>query len=235
MGIGDSLRSNLRGAVQLGAHLATGPLYSAERRTWGATPGEVEAHLAGDDLVPDPTWQSTRAVTCYATPDRVWPWIAQIGQGRGGMYSYQLLQEVGGAFERSEPVIRPDLQHLAVGDEVRLHPQLPPLRVAQVVPERTLVLAGVDDPSKAAATVPLASALHLDELLPLARMEWSWHLTDIGDGRTRLVERARYQQADDSIGARLAGGPYVLEPLAFVMGREMLLTIKSLAEGVERS
>lgn len=234
MGIGDSLRSNLRGALQVGAHLATGPLHSAERRTWGATEEEVRADLPGDALVPDADWQTTRAVTVFAPATEVWPWIAQIGLGRGGMYSYQILQDLGGAVGHNEPVIRPELQELHVGDPVRLHPQLPPLRVAEVDPGRSLVLAGLDDPHEAAQDVPLAKALRLDEALPLARTVWSYHLADLGDGRTRLVERNRYQAAGDSLGAQLAGGPYVIEPVSFVMSREMLLTIKSLAEGVER-
>lgn len=234
MAIGDSLRSNLRGALQLGAHLATGPLHSAERRTWGASEAEIRADLPGDELVPDAEWQTTRAVTVFAPPERVWPWIAQIGLGRGGMYSYQMLQDLGGALGRSEDVIRPDLQELHVGDPVRLHPQLPPLRVAQVEPGRTLVLAGLDDPHEAAQDSVLASTLRLDEVAPIPRTVWSYHLSDRGDGCTRLVERNRYAAAGDSLGARLAGGPYVIEPVSFVMSREMLLTIKALAEGVER-
>ena len=48
MALGDRLKDNLAGAARMAAHLATGPLHSHERRTWGATPDEVSATLSGD-------------------------------------------------------------------------------------------------------------------------------------------------------------------------------------------
>lgn len=55
---------------------------------WGTTEEESAARLAGDDLVPEPRLQTTHAVTIQAAPSEVWPWIVQLGQGRGGFYSY---------------------------------------------------------------------------------------------------------------------------------------------------
>jgi hypothetical protein len=51
---------------------------------WGATGEERAATLAGDDLIPTPDLTATRAITVGTSADQVWPWIAQLGQGRGG-------------------------------------------------------------------------------------------------------------------------------------------------------
>lgn len=211
MALGDRLKDNLAGAARMAAHLATGPLHSHERRTWGATPDEVSATLGGDELIEDHDWRSTRAITIWTTPDRVWPWLAQIGRGRGGFYSHQLLEQAAGSLDSNVEEIRPDLQDLRVGDEVRLHPQLPPLVVAEVRPGVSLVLVGVPEGG------------------PLATTVWSYHLQPLSQGRTRLIERNTYAHGD-SLAQRLAGGPYVIEPVSFVMSREMLLNIKRLSE-----
>lgn len=66
-------------------------------RRWGATPDELEKPLPGDELVPDPGVVTTRAVTIDAPVEEVWPWLAQIGQDRGGFYSYEWLENLAGA------------------------------------------------------------------------------------------------------------------------------------------
>lgn len=212
MALVDRFKDDLAGAVRLAAHLATGPVHSQERRTWGATPDEVDAFLVGDELIPQHDWRTTRAVTVWASPDEVWPWLAQIGRGRAGFYSHDLLEQLAGELDGSTTRVRPELQDLRTGDAIRLHHQLPPLVVARVEPGRTLVLAGVPE--------------H-EGVLPTT--VWSYHLRDLGDGRTRLIERNAYAHGGGLV-AHLAGGPYVLEAVSFVMSREMLLTIKRLAE-----
>jgi hypothetical protein len=57
--------------------------------TWGATPEETRASMPGDGVVRMPRYPTTYAVTIDAPVDEVWPWLAQLGQGRGGLYSYQ--------------------------------------------------------------------------------------------------------------------------------------------------
>ncbi len=85
----NSLITELGGAAMITAHLLLRPLTRPWYGRWGATPDEVALSLPGDDLVENPRLASTRAITIRATPDEVWPWIAQIGQGRGGFYSCQ--------------------------------------------------------------------------------------------------------------------------------------------------
>ena len=87
--------------------------------TWGASPGEVSRPLPGDDLVPRPTFNATRAISIAAPPAEIWPWLVQVGLTRAGWYSYDLLDNLA---RRSARRIIPDLQHLAVGDIVPMSP-----------------------------------------------------------------------------------------------------------------
>ena len=64
------------------------------RLRWGARPGEPAPSWPGEDLIPNPDWGYTHAVTIAASPEEVWPWVAQIGQARGGFYSFELLENV---------------------------------------------------------------------------------------------------------------------------------------------
>jgi hypothetical protein len=51
---------------------------------WGATDQELKAPLAGDHLIASADLMATRAITIQASPEQVWPWIAELGQGHGG-------------------------------------------------------------------------------------------------------------------------------------------------------
>lgn len=86
---------------------------------WGATPDEVSRALPGDNLVPKPTFNATRAITVAAPPERIWPWLVQTGLTRAGWYSYDLLDNLGRLSARR---IIPELQNLAVGDIVPMSP-----------------------------------------------------------------------------------------------------------------
>lgn len=79
------------GSVLTAMHLALGPLLHRWRTKWGATDDEAAASLPGDELVRSPTWKYTHAITSVAPRAAVWPWLVQIGQGRGGFYSYESL------------------------------------------------------------------------------------------------------------------------------------------------
>src|SRR5436190_13339183 len=58
-------------------------------RSWGADETEAQMALPGDDLVAEPTAAETRAVNITAPVSAVWPWLAQLGSGRGGWYSFE--------------------------------------------------------------------------------------------------------------------------------------------------
>ena len=108
---------------------------------WGTTDQDSDAPLPGDDLIQSPNLAATRAVSVRASADQVWPWIAQLGQGRGGFYSYDSLENLVGCDIHSADRIVPEWQDIGVGDEVKLHPEVA-LAVAALEPGRSLVLRG---------------------------------------------------------------------------------------------
>ncbi len=89
---------------------------------WGATQNEVEAFWPGDELIARPLVSSTHAVTIQAPVSKVWPWLVQIGQGRGGFYSYEFVENAMGLKMENADRILPEWQNLQVGDVVPLAP-----------------------------------------------------------------------------------------------------------------
>lgn len=109
--------------------------------TWGSTPEEQVQTLPGDEFAPGAPGRSTRAVTIGAPAASVWPWVAQIGQDRGGFYSYTWLENLAGCRMTNADRIHPEWQHRAVGDTVLLHPANG-LKVTRFEPGRVLALEG---------------------------------------------------------------------------------------------
>src|SRR5215211_9028227 len=112
---------------------------------WGATPDEVERELPGDELLADPDVVSTRAVAIDAPPSAVWPWLVQMGPGRGGAYTYDWIENLLGLGMRSADQVHPEWQRLEVGDtpSVREGAETGPdsMRVRILEPEEALVTA----------------------------------------------------------------------------------------------
>src|SRR5271157_86814 len=106
--------------------LAAGLLYVLVVRRWllgwGASPAELAKRLPGDAFLPEASSTCTRAITINAPPDRVWPWIAQMGQGRGGFYSYDFLENLAGCDIHSADRVVPGWQDIKIGDTVKLAP-----------------------------------------------------------------------------------------------------------------
>jgi hypothetical protein len=176
---------------------------------WGATDEEIAASQPGDDLISDAKVTATRAITIRHSPDVVWPWIAQLGQGRGGFYSYDSLENLFGLDIHSADRLVPEWQQLEVGDEVRLAAKAG-LTAAIVEPGRALVLQG---------SLPISRKPPLDST-------WAFILDKQPDGTTRLLSRERYSY-------RRWWAPFVVEPtqmISFVMSRKMLLGIRDRAE-----
>jgi hypothetical protein len=198
------------GAAQIAGQLALGPVLHRWRTRWGATDAEAYRPLPGDDLVPRADWQYTHAITIDAPRAAVWPWLLQLGQGRGGFYSYEGLENLVGCDIHNVDELRPELQALHEGDVVRMHRTGYGPEVIELEPARALVLGGAPDARG-------------------SRAEWSFHLVDLPDGRTRLIERGRHR-AGHGLLAKLGFGPYLVDPIGFVMSRKMLRSIKRLAE-----
>ena len=92
---------------------ATAPMYRHWHMRWGATDDEVRAAMRGDEIVADAPFNATRAITIDAPPEKVWPWIVQMGSGRAGFYTYDIADNSG---YRSADVVLDQYQHFAVGD-----------------------------------------------------------------------------------------------------------------------
>jgi hypothetical protein len=168
---------------------------------WGATAAERSAELAGDELMIKAHFVANRAIAIGAPPQAVWPWIVQIGYGRAGWYSYDLLDNRG---RHGAERIDPRWQRLRVGDPVPMSPRIDDhttFRVLALIPYRAMVWAKPD------AT-------------------WSWQFQETGTGTTRPVTRirARYSGA-----AALVGVP-LMEIGDFPMMRRCLLGIRARAE-----
>jgi|SRR5215213_9310435 len=88
--------------------------------TWGADDDEITAEFPGDELVAANTPRTTRAATIDAPIRAIWPWLAQIGDDRGGFYSYSVLERAVGAQIHNAHTIHDEWQDLRVGDTVWL-------------------------------------------------------------------------------------------------------------------
>jgi hypothetical protein len=177
-------RTSAGGAIEYAAQLLDGLIHPGLLRS-GATPGEERRSLPGDELVPDPIWEATRAVTIDAPPAKVWPWVAQMGYGRGGWYGWNPLEreDTGASW------LLADLPQPRVGDVWLDGPGCDETRGAwQVVamePPQTLALRTVRDPVTGRELDPADSPrLVIDSA-------WVFHLDQIGVGRTRLLARTR--------------------------------------------
>lgn len=177
---------------------------------WGATQAEVDADLPGDELVPRPTWQSTRGIDIAAPVDAVWPWLAQMGQDRGGLYSYDWLENLAGLeFDNADRIV-PEWQSVQTGDIVRFAPNQDTLLVARVEPEHFLVWR------------VLKPGTHLG-----ADATWAFVLRAVDAHHSRLIQRFRF-----GIGPRAFSGVLytaLIEIPHFVMERRMLLGIRERA------
>jgi hypothetical protein len=177
--------------------------------TWGATAEEVARKLPGDELLPDAGLVSTRAVTIDAPPGAIWPWLVQMGSGRGGVYTYDWIENLFGLHMHSADQILPQFQDLGVGDELPLGPGRPVMRVEVCDPGRTLAIRFADG-------------------------NWVWIFALAAeDGQTRLISRNRIATPGAALPARVFN-MLVMEPGSLVMERKMLLGIKQRAEGLNQ-
>jgi hypothetical protein len=177
--------------------------------TWGATAQETAREYPGDDLLSAADIVSTRAVTIAAPPAAIWPWLVQMGSGRGGAYSYDWIENLLGLSMHSASAVLPQFQDVKVGDEFRLGPGRSSLRVEVLDPQRALTLLFED-----------------------RRWVWTFALFP-GGAMTRLVSRNRITMPPASPLARFVS-QLIMEPGGLVMERKMLRGIKQRAEGLAR-
>ena len=182
----------------------TAPFYRDWHRRWGAMDAEVEAPMPGDEIISDTAYVATRAITIYAPPDEVWPWLVQVGCLRAGFYADDLLDNLGHPSART---ILPEYQDLAVGQWIPMSPtpsDTTAFKVAGFEPNQWLLWQQ-----------PLST--------------WSWRLTPLPKGRTRLVTRLRIHL--DWHNRAISVFSVILNECGdFPMMRRMLLGIRDRAE-----
>jgi hypothetical protein len=220
MDVGRGWGRNLAAAFRILGHIMGGPVLRGHRRAWGSTPTEIAAAWPGDELIAQPAWTVTHAITIEAPAEEVWPWLAQIGQGRGGLYSFERLENLIGCRIRNTDRILPEHQDLSQVTEIRLAPQAA-LSLHHVEPGRDLVLFA-SPVGEAASRQPVTAG------------RWSLHLRPAGQGSTRLVERLSFS-AGPTWQERIFTSAALVEPVSFVMSQEMMRNIRDLAEGTPRT
>ncbi len=203
-----------------------------------ATADELVAALPGDGLLDRVDVQRTRAITIRARPEDVWPWVVQLGQERGGFYSYDRLENLFGCRVHSADEIVAEWQSPAVGDPFKLHPKVA-LEIAEVDPPRAMVIAGVAPaPSGSGPEDADADADAADDADPSRRADatpappydftWAFVVADIGPGQTRLMVRERYRYRPGARGVRPMVA--VLARISALMTQRMLRGIRARAE-----
>jgi hypothetical protein len=171
----------------------------------GATSGESQRAMPGDELLPDASLQATRVVTVDAPPERIWPWLVQMGpRPRAGAYTYDWIERLLGIDIENKERILPEYQHLEIGEFLALDNKGNGITVRDVQPERFLVLQWVP-----------------------ARSTWTFGLYPEDGGRTRLVSRNRIS---GSAPLFWLGMIVFMELGSLIMERKMLLGIKRRAE-----
>jgi len=189
-------------------------------RRAGSTAEERRMRMPGDELVAQPQMLTNHAITIEARAEDVWPWLTQLGWHLGGYYTpgwvdRLLFRQNWPSLDHLDPAL---LRILEVGDTI---PDGPPGTAEFVVVE-------VDAPH----TLVLRSTTHLppawQEKLG-AEIDWTWsfRLTELPGGKTRLQLRVRGRT-----GPRWLTSAYLatIIPADYVMTGGMLRGIKRRAE-----
>lgn len=175
--------------------------------TWGATPEEVRHRYPGDDLLPAPTLSWTHAMTIDAPPTQVWPWVAQIGDQRGGFYSYTFIENlmVGEKLYVNANRILPEYQNPRPGE-------------------------GLIDVMLAVREVKSGQWLLAEATEELGDVGWTWlwWVAPHGDTQSRLIVRGHIQPPAGMNNPLLTR---VIDVGSFVMGRRMMEGLALRAEG----
>ena len=194
------------------------------RDRWGLSKVEAKRPLPADELVNTPKTKFTHAIEINAPAKYVWPWIAQIGQGKGGFYSYEALENLVGLQIYNVDIVLPEYQNPKIGDEVGFGPND---SIPIIICEHGSAMA-------------IENSLDLDSNKPYdpksnppknyLHLTWLWYVEVLGENRSRFISRNRVDFAPN-FKNRLLFGSFT-EPIVFAMDRKMCLGIKKRAEGL---
>ena len=176
-----------------------------------ATREERMRVLPADELIAATAGSPMHAITIRAPRSAVWPWLAQMGAGRAGWYSYDVFDNGG---RPSATRIVPELQQPRIGMIVPFLPGATDgFTVLRAEPERHLVLGWLPPGGGP------------------PKMTWAFVLEDADGGRaTRLLVRARVGGGDTGFGIASAAGRIAGSAVHAIMQRKQLLTIAARAE-----
>lgn len=185
---------------------------------WGATAEEIGGWLPGDELVPDAEINVTHAITIEAPPETVWKWLVQIGQDRGGFYSYDWIENLFGLDIHNTDELREEWQNLQIGDFIR--------------GAQEGWMGGRFDDEAGWYVVGMKPPHYLVLRDEIDHGTWAFVLRQAEGERTRLLVRARGMRGETFLKKLYSYG--LLEPAHFLMERKMMLTLKERAEDAEQ-
>ncbi len=144
---------------------------------WGATDAELQRSMPGDELLDHPLFFATRAITIDAPPEKIWPWLIQMGYSRAGFYGYDILENIGSPRGmRSAETILPELQNPRVGDPLPLS-AAGGLVFYAVEPNQYVIWSGPDGWGDFAWALYPLDAGHTRLV---SRIGWTHHFTEAG-------------------------------------------------------
>jgi hypothetical protein len=190
-----------------------------------ATPRERKQRLVGDELVPDADWQTDFATTIHSSPEAIWPWLAQMGYGRAGYYTWYRYDNGGVG---SADIIVPALQDVSVGgiipDGPRAEEGYGMWRIVELAKQRALVLYSRRHPTT-------GREVHPHDEGPSIAVSWAFVLEVVDAETTRLHVRVRanYETIGGRISSTLARAIFGLGDN--VMENTMLAGIRDRVEG----
>lgn len=171
-----------------------------QNNNWGATAAEIIMEMPEDDSISHNRVVSTRAIDIHATKEKVWPWIAQTGQNRGGFNSYYWLENLFGAKMVNAERIHHEWQNPQPGDTIYLGKNEPYIFVSLSKPNEYYSLEG-----------------------------WAFQLQFIDSNNTRLIVRYPSMEIKQS-KFYTAYYYVLFEPFHFIMESGMMMGIKQRAE-----
>ena len=184
---------------------------------WGATESEICREMSGDDLIANPAFTTTRVIEIKTRPFIVWSWLAQMGQGRGGFYSYTWIENLAGLDIQNINKIDSELQDIKVGDTIPFWKDKG-VEIVEIESCRLLVLAGTlynQEQEKTTKGSPGGT--------------WVFELEQAGPENTRLIIRSRVAKFEP-MWLSVLMYRLMLEPIHYVMERGMLAGIKKRSE-----
>ena len=198
------------------------PFLRSKVRDWGSTADERARDLPGDDLIEKIDGSYNHAITIKAAPAGVWPWVVQLGQNKGGFYSYELLENIAGCKISNADIIVPEYQNTVVGDKVMMHPKTAPYIVVAIDPVRAFVL-------RLRINLENNETVDPSEPLPSKYQDGTWlfYLEEASEGYTRLITRSRNIWTQSKMNTFFYG---FIGIISNVMDRKMLKGIRKRAE-----